>query len=248
MLRPELVRLAACDGALAWVGDRTREQAWTECVKGSWLAWYLEACGVDCTAAGAWALARARESLPSLDAVVAQQREELLFYAAQHCSTSRLMIHTVRTAWLVAEHGWKPILALSKTTSDAAVQLASVWAAQDVGLRAEAAEELAIANYIRSHYVLPEGPMHTQEMTNVQLRTSRDRTLDRLATCASEDRAVLVAVVAAIEAELAWRERAAAAAALDRAAHAQAGAVTCSVSRRTSHGPGPRPGPPPDAT
>lgn len=38
--KDELMQLNACQDAIDWVSDRTREQAWNECKDGSWLLWY----------------------------------------------------------------------------------------------------------------------------------------------------------------------------------------------------------------
>ena len=35
----KLHKMNACPEAVAWVGDRTLQQAWTECERGDWMAW-----------------------------------------------------------------------------------------------------------------------------------------------------------------------------------------------------------------
>lgn len=47
VFRDELVSMSACEDALAWVGARTLEVAWSECTKGDWLLWYAGRSGVD---------------------------------------------------------------------------------------------------------------------------------------------------------------------------------------------------------
>ena len=40
--REFLVKSKACAPAIAWVGERTAEQAWTECERSDWLLWFIE--------------------------------------------------------------------------------------------------------------------------------------------------------------------------------------------------------------
>ena len=40
-LRNELEELGVCDQALEWIGNRTHEQAWSECERPEWMVWYL---------------------------------------------------------------------------------------------------------------------------------------------------------------------------------------------------------------
>ena len=42
-----LESIHACDESIAWVGDRTIEQAYAECERGDWLLWIAGAIGVD---------------------------------------------------------------------------------------------------------------------------------------------------------------------------------------------------------
>lgn len=37
----ELRAMGACDDAIAWVGDRTLAEAWTECERSNWMMWLL---------------------------------------------------------------------------------------------------------------------------------------------------------------------------------------------------------------
>jgi len=43
--REKLVELGACASAREWVGDRTLEQAWAECVEPEWLIWLARKTG-----------------------------------------------------------------------------------------------------------------------------------------------------------------------------------------------------------
>ncbi len=43
--REKLVELGACESAREWVGDRTLEQAWAECVEPEWLIWLARKTG-----------------------------------------------------------------------------------------------------------------------------------------------------------------------------------------------------------
>jgi hypothetical protein len=45
--RARLQALDACPEALEWLGERTLEQAWTECERGDWLLWLAARAGVD---------------------------------------------------------------------------------------------------------------------------------------------------------------------------------------------------------
>jgi hypothetical protein len=37
--KEQLLEIRACEEAVAWVGDKTLEQAWNECHRGDWMLW-----------------------------------------------------------------------------------------------------------------------------------------------------------------------------------------------------------------
>jgi len=51
--REQLIGLKACPEAVAWVGERTLEQAWTECNRSDWMAWLTRKCELDSREAAA---------------------------------------------------------------------------------------------------------------------------------------------------------------------------------------------------
>lgn len=44
--RQKLIAIGACDDAVAWVGDRTLEQAWAECGVPGWMMWLCRKTGL----------------------------------------------------------------------------------------------------------------------------------------------------------------------------------------------------------
>ena len=47
----QLRKMDACHKAVVWVGDRTLQQAWDECERGDWMAWFTRELGLDSLAA-----------------------------------------------------------------------------------------------------------------------------------------------------------------------------------------------------
>lgn len=39
--RDYLIKLGACNDAVEWVGDKTRAQAWEQCVRPDWMLWLI---------------------------------------------------------------------------------------------------------------------------------------------------------------------------------------------------------------
>jgi hypothetical protein len=39
--KDELIKLDACKDAIEWVGDKTLQQAWSECKRSDWMFWFL---------------------------------------------------------------------------------------------------------------------------------------------------------------------------------------------------------------
>jgi hypothetical protein len=45
--KDQLIKIHACDDAVAWVKDRTLEEAWNECERGDWMLWLARRKNVD---------------------------------------------------------------------------------------------------------------------------------------------------------------------------------------------------------
>jgi hypothetical protein len=45
-LKRMLIKIRAYKEMISWVGDRTLEQAWTECERGDWMLWFAHKVGV----------------------------------------------------------------------------------------------------------------------------------------------------------------------------------------------------------
>jgi len=127
-LEQYLRSIGACVAATEWVGNRTPEQAWAECPRGDWMLWLLEKWGVDCSAVGFWCAERARQS--ALRVLPPSKGRDALAACAPIVDQD-----TARAA-------------------DAAAAAAA--AARAVAARAVEVEYLAIADYVRAHYVMPE--------------------------------------------------------------------------------------------
>lgn len=49
----QLRKMKACPEAVAWVGDKTLQQAWTECERGDWMTWLTAELRLDSRKAAA---------------------------------------------------------------------------------------------------------------------------------------------------------------------------------------------------
>lgn len=175
--------LGACCAATDWVGDRAREQAWAECIRGDWTLWYLQRVGVDTRKAAFWCAERARQSaLMALPP--SPERDQLAAHPPiVDGKTARAAAAAAETAAWAAEASaaaetaaWAPARAAPAraaaaaraawAAAEAAAEVAraarAAWAVEEAARAARAAwaaELSTIADYVRANYKLPEAQL-----------------------------------------------------------------------------------------
>jgi len=156
----QLRQLSACPEAIAWVGERTLDQAWTQSDRGDWMAWLTWELRLNSRAAAAdmaervWHLVEPDSQLACAWAIDCARRgadgDEMLaaWYAAW--DAARAAARAARAAaWAAADAAGDAAWAARAAAGDAARAAGAAGAAEAA---AKAAERLGQADIMRSHF------------------------------------------------------------------------------------------------
>ena len=92
----KLIELGACEEAIQWVGDRTLEEAWTDCHRGDWMLWLADEIHVNRKLIVKAACACARLALPHVPA--GETRPLIAIETAEKWCEGEATIEEVRKA------------------------------------------------------------------------------------------------------------------------------------------------------
>jgi len=157
-LREQLRAMDACREAVEWVGDRTLAQAWAECPRGDWMAWFTRRLHLDSRAAAAdmaervWHLVPADAQLACAWAIDAARRGA----DADEMQAAAAAAAVAAAAWDAAYAAWAAAAAATAwDVADAAADAAAwaaAWAADAAVAGARTAERAAQADIMREHF------------------------------------------------------------------------------------------------
>ena len=153
----QLHKMNACPEAVAWVGDRTLQQAWTECERGDWMAWLTSHLRLDSRKAAAdiaelvWHLVEPDSQLACAWAIDCARR------AADEVEMDAAGAAVGATGDAVGAAAWDTGAAAWAAAWDTgAAAGAAAWAAArvawDTGAAARADERRAQADIMREHF------------------------------------------------------------------------------------------------
>jgi len=175
-LKAKLVELNACHSGVAWVADRTLEQAWAECGRGDWMGWLTRKAGLDSRKAAAdmaervWHLVSPDAQLACAWAIDCARRgaDDEEMQAARYAAEAAVYASAAYTATAYAAEAAAYAAEASASAAEAAADAAAaVYAAADAAAAvyaayaAEAAEaayaarkteHAAQADIMRSHF------------------------------------------------------------------------------------------------
>jgi len=158
-LKAKLVGLDACLEAVAWVADRTLEQAWAECERGDWMGWLTRKAGLDSRKAAAdmaervWHLVSPDAQLACAWAIDCARRgaDDEEMQAARYAVYAASAAATTATAYAsAAATAYASVYASAYAAEDAASASAS--AAKAAAYAARKTEHAAQADIMRSHF------------------------------------------------------------------------------------------------
>ena len=164
-LREQLQSMDACSEAVEWVGERTLEQAWAECPRGSWMAWLTRRLHLDSRAAAAdmaervWHLVPADAQLACAWAIDAARRgadaDEMQAAAGAAAAAADAAAADAAAAAAAADAA-ADAAAADDAAADAAAWAAdaaadTAWAAA-AAAGARTAERAAQADIMREHF------------------------------------------------------------------------------------------------
>lgn len=151
--RDQLIAMGACESAPEWVGARTLNEAWTECLRGDWLLWYagrararvdrrllvLAACACARTALQCVPAGEDRPRL-AIDTAEAWCRGEATIKEAREAKASTAAA-VLSAAWAAWEAGTARSAALAAMRAS----WSAAYAVEAAAMAATAAEDAALA-------------------------------------------------------------------------------------------------------
>ena len=162
----QLRQLSACPEAIAWVGERTLDQAWTQSDRGDWMAWLTHTLALDSRAAAAdiaervWHLVEPDSQLACAWAIDCARRgadgDEMRAAWDAAWDAARAAARDARAAaWAAADAAdaaGDAARAAADAAGDAARTARAAGAAEAAEAAAKAAERLGQADIMRSHF------------------------------------------------------------------------------------------------
>ena len=148
--REKLVELGACASAREWVGDRTLEQAWAECVEPEWLIWLARKTGEG----GSWGALACEAARAVLHLIPeGEGRPRLAVEAAERCladpseANYAAAANAAANAAAYATNAAAYAAAYAADAANAAASAAAYAAATNITYAADAADAANAAAY-----------------------------------------------------------------------------------------------------
>ena len=152
--REQLIDLKACPEAVAWVGERTLEQAWTECNRSDWMGWLTQKCRLDSRKAAAdmaervWHLVKPEAQLACAWVIDCARRGA----DAEEMEAAYDAAVAAYAAADAAAYAAYAAAYAAHAAADAAADAAAAAAAAAAYAAARIAERAAQADIMRSHF------------------------------------------------------------------------------------------------